>query len=278
MQRLQFFLADAHSGVSITWIHTVAGALPEIRGRAGQHIDRIPLVFQQQLGIRSIGLERNNARCVDAVIIVQRVLLAAMRRVELLPKAFFFEIRIQRGTAADCLFLCRRTFHHTTARICRRSKVVDADFLPGIGIRHCCFQRAFGTHNDFGRPSIGDCLLLCAFDAFRIQLLFFSALFDGVEQRTVLFAQSKGILENLDVFLPSHNSNLFSLGNLIMVSIPFWMYYPSAEVHRACRLAGPVAGVSPACIVQSGTQQRPPIIWYQVILSLKALFIHIIAI
>lgn len=50
----------------------------------------------------------------------------------------------------------------------------------------------------------------------KIQLLFFSALFDGVAQRTILFAQSKGILENLDIFLPSHNSNLFSLGNLIL--------------------------------------------------------------
>lgn len=70
----------------------------------------------------------------------------------------------------------------------------------------------------------------------------------------------------------------FSDKNEEKVSIPFWMYYPSAEVHRACRLAGPVAGVSPARIVQSGTQQRPPIIWYQVILSLKALFSNIIAI
>ena len=57
----------------------------------------------------------------------------------------------------------------------------------------------------------------------------------------------------------------FSDRNEEKVSIPFWMYYHSAEVHRACRLTGPVAGVSPACIVQSGTQQRPPIIWYQVI-------------
>lgn len=70
----------------------------------------------------------------------------------------------------------------------------------------------------------------------------------------------------------------FSDRNEEKVSIPFWMYYPSAEVHRACRLASPAAGVSPARIVQSGTQQRPPIIWYQVILSLKVLFIHIIAI
>lgn len=70
----------------------------------------------------------------------------------------------------------------------------------------------------------------------------------------------------------------FSDRNEEKVSIPFWMYYPSAEVHRACRLTGPVAGVSPACIVQSGTQQRPPIISYQVILFLKALFIHIVAI
>lgn len=57
----------------------------------------------------------------------------------------------------------------------------------------------------------------------------------------------------------------FSDRNEEKVSIPFWMYYHSAEVHRAC-------------IVQSGTQQRPPIIWYQVILFLKALFIHIVAI
>lgn len=61
----------------------------------------------------------------------------------------------------------------------------------------------------------------------------------------------------------------FSDRNEEKVSIPFWMYYHSAEVHRACRLTGPV---------QSGTQQRPPIIWYQVILFLKALFIHIVAI
>lgn len=42
------------------------------------------------------------------------------------------------------------------------------------------------------------------------------------------------------------------------VGIPFWMYYPSAEVHRACRSAGRAAGVSPACIVQNGTQRRLP--------------------
>lgn len=38
----------------------------------------------------------------------------------------------------------------------------------------------------------------------------------------------------------------FSDRNEEKVSIPFWMYYHSAEVHRACRLTGPVAGVSPA--------------------------------
>lgn len=59
--------------------------------------------------------------------------------------------------------------------------------------------------------------------------------------------------------------DFFSDRNEEKVSIPFWMYYPSAEVHRACRLAGPVAGVSPASIVQNGIQKRPPIIWYQVI-------------
>lgn len=36
------------------------------------------------------------------------------------------------------------------------------------------------------------------------------------------------------------------------VSIPFWMYYPSAEVHRASRPTGHAAGVSPASIVQNG--------------------------
>lgn len=36
----------------------------------------------------------------------------------------------------------------------------------------------------------------------------------------------------------------FSDRNEEKVSIPFWMYYHSAEVHRACRLTGPAAGVS----------------------------------
>lgn len=39
------------------------------------------------------------------------------------------------------------------------------------------------------------------------------------------------------------------------VGIPFWMYYPSVEVHRIRRLAGRAAGVSPARIVQSGIQK-----------------------
>lgn len=50
----------------------------------------------------------------------------------------------------------------------------------------------------------------------------------------------------------------FSDRNEEKVSIPFWMYYHSAEVHRACRSAGRAAGVSPACIVQNGTQRRLP--------------------
>ena len=50
----------------------------------------------------------------------------------------------------------------------------------------------------------------------------------------------------------------FSGRNEEKVGIPFWMYYSSAEVHRACRLTGPVAGVSPASIVQNEIQQRPP--------------------
>lgn len=33
----------------------------------------------------------------------------------------------------------------------------------------------------------------------------------------------------------------FSDRNEEKVSIPFWMYYHSAEVHRACSLTGPVA-------------------------------------
>lgn len=45
----------------------------------------------------------------------------------------------------------------------------------------------------------------------------------------------------------------FSDRNEEKVSIPFWMYYHSAEVHRACRLTGPVAGVSPACILLAPT-------------------------
>lgn len=36
------------------------------------------------------------------------------------------------------------------------------------------------------------------------------------------------------------------------VGIPFWMYYPSAEVHRARCLSGHAAGVSHASIVQNG--------------------------
>ena len=229
VQRLQFFLADAHSRVSIIGIHTVTGALPQIRGRAGQYIDRIPLVLRQQLWISGIGLEGNDARRVDAVIIVQRVLLAAMRRVELLPKDFFFEIRIQCGAAADCLLPVPKNLSpHHRPDLPQKQSLWMQTFFPAYGIRHCCFQCAFGTHNDFGRPCIDDCLLLCALDAFRIQLLIFLVLlFDGVAQRTVLFAQSKGIFENLDVFLPSHNSNLFSLGNLILKNC--------TTFYRSCR-------------------------------------------
>ena len=47
----------------------------------------------------------------------------------------------------------------------------------------------------------------------------------------------------------------FSDRNEEKVSIPFWMYYPSVEVHRIRRLAGRAAGVSPARIVQSGIQK-----------------------
>lgn len=36
------------------------------------------------------------------------------------------------------------------------------------------------------------------------------------------------------------------------VGFPFWMYYPSAEVHRASRPTGHAAGVSHASIVQNG--------------------------
>lgn len=44
----------------------------------------------------------------------------------------------------------------------------------------------------------------------------------------------------------------FSDRNEEKVSIPFWMYYHSAEVHRASRPTGHAAGVSHASIVQNG--------------------------
>lgn len=41
----------------------------------------------------------------------------------------------------------------------------------------------------------------------------------------------------------------FSDRNEEKVSIPFWMYYPSAEVHRARCLAGHVAGAKPYFLI-----------------------------
>lgn len=65
------------------------------------------------------------------------------------------------------------------------------------------------------------------------------------------------------------------------VGFPFWMYYPSAEVHRAYRLAGPAAGAQP-CQHRSERNTEATAYYivsgYRVRLSLKALFPHIVAI
>lgn len=41
----------------------------------------------------------------------------------------------------------------------------------------------------------------------------------------------------------------FSVRNEEKVGIPFWMYYPSAEVHCARCLAGHVAGAKPYFLI-----------------------------
>lgn len=65
------------------------------------------------------------------------------------------------------------------------------------------------------------------------------------------------------------------------VGIPFWMYYPSAEVHRARCLSGHAAGAQPCQHCSERNTEVPAnymVSGYRGRLSLKALFSHIIAI
>lgn len=134
-------------GIAVPGVHFVAGTLSQIGRCAGQNIYRIPLFFWQQLRIIRVRFKDHHTRRINTVIVMQRVMGTPMGRIELVLHPLFFQVRIERGAAAYCLFLRRQTLDHATARIRRRCKIQNAHFLSCIYVRCCSFQSALWAYH-----------------------------------------------------------------------------------------------------------------------------------